>query len=449
MLPGMDISNLFHTTSPDLPTYKRISSSIEHAVARGELPIGTRLPSERILARQLGKSRTTVVAAYDDLQMKGIIQRYVGRGSFIAGGIGASDAPFAWSGKVARSAMTMTSSANVLELGVPAIDVFPHDKLGFAIDEILRRSRRAALTPPPVEGEVRLREAIADFANCEPDEVLVTSGVQQSLDLIGRYLIDPKDAVIVEQPGHTGAFHAFRSSRAQVIGWNAPAWNISELQHLIVRHRPKLIYTNPTFHNPTGATMSIDARRALLATASVLAVPIVEDDTYSQLHWNRQAPPPLRELDHNGIVIRVGSFSMILTPGIRLGYIIAPRQIMRDLAVLKKASSGSGDAITQRAVGEMLRNGVVEDHLAVLRREHKQHYDVFARSLNGTAIKHTPPAGGMYAWLRLPGEVTQTTQRGVTPGARFYPAPTSSSHVRVCFAALGGHYENGLKTAAA
>jgi len=445
----MDLINLFQTTSPDLPTYKRISSGIERAVARGELPIGTRLPSERILARQLGKSRTTVVAAYDDLQMKGIIRRYVGRGSFIAGGIGAPTEPFAWSGKVARSAMTMTAGASLSEFAAPAIRFFPHDKLGFAIDEILRRNRRAALTPAPVEGETRLRESIADFAGCEPDEVLVTSGVQQSLDLIGRYLIDPKDAVLVEQPGHTGAFHAFRSSRAQVIGWNAPAWNIGELQHLIVRYRPKLIYTNPTFHNPTGATMSIDTRRELLATASVLAVPVIEDDTYSQLHWNRQPPPSLRELDKNGIVIRVGSFSMILTPGIRLGYIIAPRQIMRDLALLKKASSGAGDAITQRAVGELLRNGVVEDHLAVLRREHKQHYDAFARSLHGAAVRHTPPAGGIYAWLELPGEIKQPLQQGITPGARFYPAPTSTSHVRVCFAALGGHYANGLETAAA
>lgn len=445
----MDIINLFLATTPTLPTYKRISSGIERAVARGEIPIGTRLPSERILAGQLGKSRTTVVAAYDDLQMKGIIRRYVGRGSFVAGGIGTSDAPFAWSGKMARSAMSVTSNANILDFSAPSIDFFPHDKLGSAIDDILRRSRRAALAPVPVEGEPRLREAIAEFAGCSPEEVLVTNGVQQSLDLIGRYLIDPKDAVIVEQPGHTGAFHAFRSSRAQVIGWNAPAWNISELQHLIVRHRPKLIYTNPTFHNPTGATMPIDTRRELLATASVLAVPIVEDDTYSLLHWNRQPPPSLRELDKNDIVIRVGSFSMILTPGIRLGYIVAPRQIMRDLATLKRVSAGSCDGITQRAVGELLRNGVIEEHLATLRREHKQRYDALARSLSGSAIKHTPPAGGIYAWLKLPDEKTRVADRGMTPGSRFYPAPFTSSHVRVCFAALGSHYENGLTTAAA
>jgi len=444
MLPAMDIINLFETSNPNLPTYKRISSGIERAVAGGEIPIGTRLPSERELAGQLHKSRTTVVAAYDDLQMKGIIRRYVGRGSFVAGGVGQTDAPFAWAGKIARTAMAVTSGLDAVESAAPLL--LPHDDLSAAIGHVIRCRR---YQPAPVEGEPMLREAIAEYASCAPDEVLITTGVQQSLDLIARYLVDPKETVIVEQPGHTGAFHAFRSSRAQIVGWNAPSWNIAELQHLIVRHRPKLIYTNPTFHNPTGATMSIETRRELLATASMLSVPIVEDDTYSLLHWNRQPPPSLRELDQNGIVIRVGSFSMILTPGIRLGYIIAPRQLMRDLTMLKRVSAGAGDAITQRAVSELLRNGVIEEHLATLRREHKQRYEGLAQSLSRSAIKHVAPNGGMYAWLKLPDEKLQLAKRAVTPGARFYPTPFVSTHVRVCFAALESHYENGLTTTAA
>jgi DNA-binding transcriptional MocR family regulator len=420
----MDYHTLISSTDSELPAWKRISSAIERAVARGEIPIGTRLPSERTLARQLDKSRTTVVSAYDDLQMKGIIRRYVGRGSYIAGGLDASNAPFAWSGKMARGAMTVTSQAMPhFDTATPAL---------FPIDGPLRR---AALEPAPLEGDRNLREAIADLVQCDPGEVLITSGVQQSLDLLARYLVDPKDSVIVEQPGHTGAFHAFRAARAQIAGWNAPAWDLAELQHLIVRHRPKLIYTNPTFQNPTGATMRIETRKELLEIASLHAVPVIEDDTYSLLHWNRLPPPSLRSLDTRGIVIRVGSFSMILGPGVRLGYIIAPAQIMRDLATLKKVSAGSSDAITQHAVGEMLRGGVIEHHLAALRREHKQHYDALARTLaNNPAIKHTAPYGGIYAWLKFPHETTHISQRGVAPGANFYPGPRVSAHVRVCFA---------------
>lgn len=436
----MNIIDLFHTTNPDLPTWKRISYGIERAVADGVIAIGARLPSERTLARQLGRSRTTVVAAYDDLQMKGIIRRYVGRGSFIAGGIEAPNAPFAWAGKVARGV-----AFGVAPAFEPAISTtpLPHDDLSAAIGHVIRCRR---YEPAPAEGEPKLREAIAEYAGCAPDEVLVTNGVQQSLDLIARYLVDPKDTVIVEQPGHTGAFHAFRTSRAQIAGWNAPAWNMGELQHLIVRHKPKLIYTNPTFHNPTGATMSIETRRELLATAAVLGVPIVEDDTYSKLHWSRQAPPSLRELDQNGMVIRVGSFSMILTPGIRLGYVIAPRKIVRDLATLKRVSGGLTDAITQRAICELLLNGVIHDHLDTLRRDHQQRYQALARSLSNTAIHHVAPYGGMYVWLKLPNEKTHVPKSGITPGSRFYPGPFVSSHVRV---SLASHHENGLTTVAA
>ncbi|HJW92627.1 MAG TPA: PLP-dependent aminotransferase family protein [Thermoanaerobaculia bacterium] len=433
----MNIIDLFQTTNPDLPAWKRISYGIEHAVADGAIAIGMRLPSERTLARQLGKSRTTVVAAYDDLQMKGIIRRYVGRGSFIAGGIETPNAPFAWAGKIARGFHAAPDYETAFS------SPLPHDDLSAAIGHVIRCRR---YEPAPVEGEPKLREAIADYAGCAPDEVLVTNGVQQSLDLVARYLLDPKDTVIVEQPGHTGAFQAFRTSRAQLVGWNAPAWNIAELQHLIVRHKPKLIYTNPTFHNPTGATMSIETRREFLATAAVLAVPVIEDDTYSKLHWNRQAPPSLHALDQNDMVIRVGSFSMILTPGIRLGYIIAPRRIVRDLATLKRISAGPTDAITQRAICELLLNGVIDDHLETLRREHQQRYQSLARTLSNSEIRHVAPYGGMYVWLRLPPEKTQLAKSGITHGSRFYPAPYVSPHVRL---SLASPHENALSTLAA
>lgn len=450
---SMDVISILNSTSSELPAYKRISTGLERAIACGDLPVGSRLPSERALARELLSSRTTVVAAYEELHMKGLISRHVGRGSYVSAAMRGTE-PFAWSGKVARSAMALTATvapsldsptlkptANRMRSAGPAVDVLPSDFLSASVSRVLRQACGRTLVSAPLEGDPRLREEIAEFVGCSPGEVLITSGVQQGLDLVARYLVDPKESVVVDQPGHDKAFQLFRSVRAQIIGWSAPEWDPSELQRLVIRHRPKLIYTNPSFHNPTGATMEAETRRELLRIATSSGVPLVEDDTYSMLHWNRQPPPSLRDLDATKFVIRVGSFSMILGSGVRVGYVIAPEQIMAGLATLKKVSAGSSDCISQLVVAELLRSGAVADQLPALRLEHKRRYDALMAVLAplGALLHHDRPNGGIYAWFGFREEAAllarAASRYGLgVPGSAFFAFPTQPSRLRVCFA---------------
>ncbi len=456
----MDLNRFIESDDSDLPAYKRVSAGIERAIARGELLVGTRLPSERALARQLLRSRATIVAAYDELHRRGMISRQVGRGSFVSGGGADVDAPFSWIGKAARSAAALTTAgaggaepapdppmgklAISFDVSSPATDLFPLLEFGSAVSAALHRAVHASPPRVHVHGHPRLRAALAAWVGCAPEEVFVTAGAQQAVHLLARYFVNPKETVIVEEPGHPGAFQAFRSSGARLVGWTAPAWDPGELERLIIRHRPKLVYSNPTFQNPTGATMEIDTRREMLRLSALHGVPIVEDDTYSRLHWNRPAPSSIRDLDGRKVVLRVGTFSMILGPGVRVGYIIAPAQIMDGLAAMKGASAGPSDEVSQQAVAALLRDGAITKHLADLRSEHRRRHEALMRSLEAARLvprDYVSPGGGLYAWIGFPQDgrrVAGAAARcgvGVGAGSKFFLGGKASRHLRFCFAA--------------
>src|SRR5437868_10513410 len=171
------------------------------------------------------------------------------------------------------------------------------------MDRALKRNLNVALGHSPTEGLPVLREALANRFGGQPENVLVLAGAQQGLDLLARCLIDPGDTVVVDRPGYLGAIQTFRAAGARLIGWDVVRHDLDELEDHLVRYRPKLIYTNPTFQNPTGWTMPIRLRRDFLALASRLRVPIIEDDTYRELHFTTPPPASLHSLDTQSVVI--------------------------------------------------------------------------------------------------------------------------------------------------
>src|SRR3954453_20035726 len=259
------------------PLYGHLVHLFESAIARGDLPSGSRLPPERELANRLQISRTTVVSAYRELESRGLLRGYVGRGTFVCAAPEPGGTPFAWRGKIAAAALRTSDSTlrdairhsaddSVLSLaaGEPAIDCFPPAAFQHAVEHVLRRDGPAVWGHGPTEGQPALREAIGDRFKVPPESVLVLAGAQQGLDLLAPCLIDPGDAVIVDRPGYLGAIQSFRAAGAKLIGWDVLHADIDELEDLLVRYRPKLIYTNPTFQNPTGVTLPIRTRRELL-----------------------------------------------------------------------------------------------------------------------------------------------------------------------------------------
>src|SRR4051795_11559592 len=443
------------------PLYGHLVTLIEAAIAKGELPSGARVPPERTLAQHLRISRTTVVSAYRELESRGLLRGYVGRGTFVCAAPEPEGTPFAWRGKIAAAALRWSDStlrdivrhssdARLLSLaaGEPAIDKFPNEAFQDAVAHVLRADPAAAWRHGPTEGQTALREAIAERYRVPRDTVLILSGAQQGLDLLARCLIDPGDAVVMDRPGYLGAIQSFRAAGAKLVGWDIAQADIDELEDLLVRYRPKLIYTNPTFQNPTGATMPIRSRRELLRLAERYRVPIVEDGTYRELYFQEPPPPSLRDLDGQNLVIHLNSFSKVLAPGLRLGWLSAAPSIIDQIAIMKQRLDPHTQNLVQFAMARLIREGSFDAHLRTLRAEHArrctQMIAALQRAVPLGALRFTRPHGGLYLWCRLVQGVSSRAlldsalAAGVAfiAGDAFYPDPAGESELRLCFSSV-------------
>jgi DNA-binding transcriptional MocR family regulator len=456
---ALKIEHQFVRTSR--PLYAHLVTLLEGAIARGELPSGSRLPPERELASRLRISRTTVVSAYRELESRGLLRGYVGRGTFVCASPEPTGAPFAWRGKIAaaalrssdttlRETMRHSSDARLLSLaaGEPAIDCFPTAAFRKAIDRVLTHDAHAAWRHGPTEGQPALREAIAERFGVPFETVLVISGAQQGLDLLARCLIDPGDSVIVDRPGYLGAIQSFHAAGAKLIGWDIAKADIDELEDLLVRYRPKLIYTNPTFENPTGITMPVRTRRELLRLAERYRVPIVEDATYRELYFRDPPPPSLRDLDAPDIVIYLNSFSKVLAPGLRLGWLSAAPSIVDQMAIIKQRLDPHTQNLVQFAMATLIQDGSFDAHLGTLRTEHARRCTAMLASIQRHfppgALQFARPQGGLFLWCRVAAHIStrslldRALAGGVAfvPGHAFYPDPAGDSELRICFSSV-------------
>jgi DNA-binding transcriptional MocR family regulator len=443
------------------PLYGHLVTLLESAISRGDLPSGSRVPPERELAQRLRISRTTVVSAYRELESKGLLRGYVGRGTFVCAAPEPSGTPFAWRGKIASAALRSSDStlrdtlrhssdARLLSLaaGEPAIDCFPTALFQQAIDQVLKRDAHAVWRHGPTEGQPVLRDAIAERFRVPVESVLVLAGAQQGLDLLARCLIDPGDAVVIDRPGYLGAIQSFRAAGARLVGWDVARSDIDELEDLLLRYRPKLVYTNPTFQNPTGATMPIRTRRELLKLAERYRVPIVEDATYCDLYFNEAPPPSLRDLDAQDLVIHLTSFSKVLAPGLRLGWLSAAPSIVDQIAIIKQRLDPHTQNLVQLAMARLLREGSFDAHLRTLRAEHARRaaamIAAIQRNVAAGMLRFSRPLGGLYLWCRLAQGMSaralldRSLAAGVAfvPGYAFYPDEAGESELRICFSSV-------------
>jgi DNA-binding transcriptional MocR family regulator len=438
--------------------YQRIVQLIDEGIGRGALAPGHRLPAERELARALNVARATVVSAYRELEARGLVRGQVGRGTFVAAQPD-SGMPFAWRGKISTAAIESTDSTlreimrrasdtGIVSLaaGAPALDLFPADAFQSATEYVLGRDAASAWGHAPTEGLLSVRETFAGRFGGDPDEVLVVAGAQQGLELLTRCLIDRGDAVIVDRPGYLGALQSFRTAGARIVGWDFLRANIDELEDLILRYRPKLLYTNPTFQNPTGVTLPVRARRELIDLARRYRLPIVEDETYRELSFGAAVPPSLYALDEDSsVVIRVNSFSKVLAPGLRLGWITAPRTIIDQLATMKQQSDPHTQNLVQLVVARLIEVGVFDRHIGLLRTEHRRRRDHMIKQLSAAvppgSLRFIVPEGGLFLWCRLRQSITAAAvqahalSRGVflLTGEPFYRDGGGTHELRLCF----------------
>ncbi|WP_114968739.1 PLP-dependent aminotransferase family protein [Rhodoferax ferrireducens] len=338
--------------------------------------------------------------------------------------------------------------------------------------EGIKESSNAVLTnsPGPVlqygatEGYQPLREGISRFmankgATVTPEGLIVTTGSQQALDLIGKTMISPGDKVIVEAPTFLATIQCFRLYGAHIIGApiDADGVDVDQLEKLIEEHKPKLVYLIPTFGNPSGATLSLARRKRILEIAVRTRTLVVEDDPYGELYFDQPPPQSMLALS-DGIpgsrdwLAHCGSFSKILSPGLRVGWMIAPPALLVNATMCKQFSDAHTSNLTQAIAAHYLTLNRLDGALAVVRKTYAERARVMAESLRrelGSAIEFNAPQGGMFFWARLTGAegrghsapdfAKRAIDKGVAfvPGAPFFAHDPDLSALRLSFATVG------------
>jgi len=357
-----------------------------------------------------------------------------------------------------REILKVTAQPEVISLagGLPAPELFPVDEYRRAFEWVLEADGAQALQYGPSEGFRPLRAFLAERLArsgiaCTADDVLMTNGSQQALDMIARILLDPGDAVLVEKPTYLGALQAFNQYQPTyaVAGMDEDGMQVDDVERLLAgQHvsgqRIKFIYAIPNFQNPTGRSMSVERRRQLVEVAAHYGVPIVEDDPYGELRYEGQHLPTLKALDTTGGVIYLGTFSKILAPGLRLGWIVASPDAMEGLMHAKQPSDLHTGMAQQMATLEVAKNGFVDRHVERIKAFYKERRDVMLRALEEhfPADAHfTRPAGGLFVWAELPRHVDthelllEAIQDKVAfvPGQGFHPDNSGTNTMRLNF----------------
>ncbi|RZL93198.1 MAG: PLP-dependent aminotransferase family protein [Variovorax sp.] len=349
---------------------------------------------------------------------------------------------------VIREILKVTERPGIISLagGLPSPKTFAIQTFAEACARVLHNDGQAALQYAASEGYAPLREAVAAMQpwNVDPAQVLITTGSQQGLDLIAKVLLDPGSRLLVETPTYLGALQAFSPMEPEIVGVASDAHGVV-VEDFVARSKgARLAYLLPNFQNPTGRTMSEERRAAVSAAAARAGLPIVEDNPYGDLWFDAPPPLPLTARNPEGCIY-LGSFSKVLAPGLRLGFMIAPKSIFPKLLQAKQAADLHSPGLNQRMVAEVMKDGFLDRHVPTIRALYKRQRDAMLaalhREMEGLGAAFNQPGGGMFLWLRLPlgmdavALLPKAVERGVAfvPGLPFYTCEGDPRTLRLSF----------------
>ena len=349
-----------------------------------------------------------------------------------------------------REILKVTQQPEIISFagGLPSPATFPVEIMQAAFDKVLSTNGKVALQYGPTDGYMPLRQWIADSisqngARIAPEQVLMVSGSQQALDLIGKVLIDEGSKVLVETPSYLGALQAFSVYRPEFVSVDTDEHGLvpSSLDRIAAGAR--LLYALPNFQNPTGRSLSVERRQELVETCARLNLPLIEDDPYGALSYKGQPSPKMIAMNPDG-VIYMGSFSKVLTPGIRLGYVVAPLPMVRRLELAKQAADLHTAQLTQMVVHEVVKDGFLDQHIPTIRELYGNQCQVMLDAMAEhfpASASWTKPEGGMFIWVNLPKQISAMelldeaikNKVAFVPGSPFYANEPETNTLRLSF----------------
>jgi GntR family transcriptional regulator/MocR family aminotransferase len=444
-----------------IPLYQQIETYLRQGILSGSLAADTRLPASRQLAHDLGVNRLTVENAYAELEIEGLIYSKMGSGTYVLpanpllnlpqDGPGASWPLWQQSIEFQSKATKRKPGNEIFKMiappphpisfasGIGDAHLFPAEDFRKVLQTVMRRDGIAALDYGEPNGHAPLRETITHILASQglqtrPENVLITAGSQQALSLVSQLLLKPGDVILVESPTYSGALDLFRALNFQVVGIpvDGLGMQVELLEKLMQQHHPKLIYTIPNFHNPTGTCLSTARRRQLIILADRYNIPILEDDFVGDLRYEGRTQPSLKALDPGGRVIYVSTFSKILMPGLRVGFLVAEGPVYDSLVNFKRVNDLATSTLVQRALEAYVTVGRYQSHLRrscqIFHKRRNVMLSAIQRYLPAD-VRLDPPQGGMFIWLQLPEKLSSEKllalawEEGVTfaSGNEFFP----------------------------
>ncbi len=354
-----------------------------------------------------------------------------------------------------REILKVTERPGIISLagGLPSADTFPIAAMQEATARVLRDTPREALQYAASEGYAPLRdwvagELAAQGLRCDASQVLITTGSQQGLDLVGKVLIDPGSTVAVESPTYLGALQAYAPYEPEFIAIEGD--EAGPLPEALDSARgARFVYLLPNYQNPSGRCIPAARRLALVARAAAIGLPIVEDNPYGELWFDEPPPPPLSAAAGDSAVY-LGSFSKVLAPGLRLGYVVAPKRLYPKLLQAKQAADLHTPGFNQRVVHEVIKDGFLSQHVPTIRARYKLQRDAMQAALLAhmpAGVHWQPPIGGMFFWLTLPAHIDATVllPQAVQAGMAFVPGTTFFPPVRAADGSETGGHANTLR----
>ncbi len=455
------------------PMYRQIGDFLRQSILSGAMAPETRLPATRRLAQDLGVNRITVQNAYAELEADGLIFTRTGSGTYVLPQVPLAPIPRRepgapwplWQTDVGERCGLPGSSSptEMLEAarhprpvnlagGCGDSRLFPADDYRRVVQAVLRRDGVTALEYGDHAGYLPLRSTIAQILASQgiparPGNLLITAGSQQAIALVTQLLLRPGDAVLTESPTYAIALDLFRALGLKIVGatMDGSGLQAERLEPLLQQHHPRLLYTMPNFHNPTGACMSLQRRRQLIALADRYNVPILEDDFVGDLRYEGRALPALKSIDPGGRVLYVSTFSKMLMPGLRVGFLFAEGPFFDSLVQYKRVNDLTTSNLHQRALEAYVTVGRYQSHLRRTSLIYRKRRDAFVQAVNRhlpATVSLDPPQGGLFAWLRLPDGMSAeellplACREGTAfvPGGVFFPhGPDGDRFLRLNF----------------